>query len=177
MKMLNKMLATAVVGAGLMAAGHAAAVTAPTVIATDGSPSLKVVSGATFNDVFSFSIGTAMDVQINGTSPSFPIDFGAAGALTIPAVSFTGFKLTSASGGFFSQTGTDFSIGDGTFSYSITGLEAGDYMFELKGKTNGSYGIGAYGLAALAVPEPGEWAMMLAGLGMVGAMVRRRIIR
>jgi hypothetical protein len=178
MKILNRMLTTAVFSAGLIAAGHAnAVVMAPTDLAVDGSPTLKIVSGATFNDVFSFHLGYAADVEINGTSPSFDIPFGSMGSLTVPAVDFSGFKLTSATGGFFSQTGTDFSIGDGTFSYNITGLSAGDYLFELKGKTNGSYGVGAYGLAALAVPEPGEWAMMLAGLGMVGAMVRRRIAR
>jgi hypothetical protein len=29
-------------------------------------------------------------------------------------------------------------------------------------------------LVAQPVPEPGEWAMMLAGLGLVGAVARRR---
>jgi hypothetical protein len=175
MKLLSKVLSTAVVGATLMTAGYASATT--TTIALDGSPTLKTDSGTTFNDVFSFTLASMADVTIGGSSSAFSIDLGSLGSFAIPASSFTGGKLSSANGGWFSVSSTDFNIGDNSFSFAATGLAAGDYLFTLKGKTNGSYGVGAYGLAAVAVPEPGEWAMMLAGLGMIGAMVRRRITK
>lgn len=173
MKFLRKALTTAILGASLMTAGYAAATV--TDIATDGTKVAKTISGASFDDVFSFSLTGMADLKIGGTSPSFSIDLGEFGSIAVPGASFTGAKLTAKNGGYVSATSMDFNLGTGSFSFAATGLQAGDYLFELKGATGGSYGIGAYGLAAVAVPEPGEWAMMLAGLGMVGAMVRRRI--
>lgn len=54
----------------------------------------------------------------------------------------------------------------------ITPLLAGDYFYKLvgKGTTGGSY---ALDLTA-AVPEPGNLALILAGMGMLGLVSRRR---
>jgi hypothetical protein len=47
-------------------------------------------------------------------------------------------------------------------------------MVDDNGAKVGPLGVGPLNLAVAAVPEPGTYAMMLAGLGMVGTVVRRR---
>ncbi len=54
-----------------------------------------------------------------------------------------------------------------------------DWVLSAVGDGFGSYAsangdIGNPGLLALAVPEPGTWALLLGGLGLVGAVARRR---
>lgn len=47
---------------------------------------------------------------------------------------------------------------------------ASDWMIDFSAVESGS----TFGLSVTAVPEPGTYAMMLAGLGLIGTMVRRR---
>jgi hypothetical protein len=60
-------------------------------------------------------------------------------------------------------------VADATFA-------AGDYFFVVNGTPNGAFG-GSYTLnlnTTPAVPEPSETAMLLAGLGLIGVVARRR---
>jgi hypothetical protein len=54
-------------------------------------------------------------------------------------------------------------------------LAAGSYYLDVKGVATGSFG-GTYSAAinVTAVPEPESYAMLLAGLGLMGAIARRR---
>ena len=60
---------------------------------------------------------------------------------------------------------------------STTGLSAGSYYFQVGGTVNGNGG-GAYGtslnIAVSAVPEAETYAMMIAGLGLLGVVARRK---
>jgi hypothetical protein len=61
-------------------------------------------------------------------------------------------------------------------SFFFRGLSAGSYYFKVSGFQNDRAGSYTFNLAttASAVPEPEEYAMMLAGLGLIGFAVRRK---
>ena len=66
-------------------------------------------------------------------------------------------------------------IKTGTYISDTGDLISGNYFVEVSGYGAGSKG-GAYSFTASAVPvpEPETWAMLVAGLGLVGLQLRRR---
>jgi len=65
-------------------------------------------------------------------------------------------------------------VGPGTFSFTPTVL--GSYTATLVGLAGTIEGlaVSTFGVTITAVPEPEAWAMLVAGLGLVGMQVRRR---
>lgn len=65
--------------------------------------------------------------------------------------------------------------GGNTLALAQTALPAGNYFIDVGGRTNGTQG-GIYNgaISVTAVPEPETLAMMLAGLGALGFLARRR---
>lgn len=62
-------------------------------------------------------------------------------------------------------------------SFLFRGLTAGSYYFKVSGfqdEKSGAYTFNLATTAATAVPEPEAYAMMLAGLGLIGFAVRRK---
>lgn len=62
-------------------------------------------------------------------------------------------------------------------SFLFRGLTAGTYYFKVSGfqdERSGSYTFNLATTAATAVPEPEAYAMMLAGLGLIGFAARRK---
>lgn len=115
-------------------------------------------SGFVF-DTFTFTLSELSTLRVDVTDLKFP-----------PTWSFSnlGIALLDSS---FATVGS----GNAADGLSFSGLAAGTYALALTGFTSGSMG-GAYAgvLAAAPVPEPETYALMLAGLGIVGFIASRR---
>ena len=141
---------------------------------------------ATSASAFSASLGTLGDdpVFFNGTGSGLVFDtwtfsLSEVSNLTVDLLGSTSPRFSFANLGValldssFNVLGTS-SVG-GPLSLSLSNLGAGDYAIAVTGFTSGSAG-GAYTgiLAAAPVPEPETYALMLAGLGIVGFIASRR---
>ena len=131
-------------------------------------------NGATFNDRFDFTIGTAswthLDAIISSISQS--ADTG---------LDITGLSLYSAGTG----TGAGTLVADGTslqsgaidvWTVSTDNLAAGSYYLQVTGNLVSDQAASFGGAVSLAapVPEPETYGMMIAGLGVLGFLARRR---
>jgi len=170
MKFVQTLLALALAGA----MGSASAVV-PGYIGNLTGTSVSIgnsFSAASFiNDIYTFDImpvsavaGTAVTITLD--IPELPgMDFQISGF----GVEFRDSFNTLITSDFQTST-TDYTV-----AISANLPAASGYKFVVLGTTTGTLG-GSYGgaLAAVAVPEAETYAMMLAGLGLVGFMVSRR---
>lgn len=109
----------------------------------------ELTSGVFFEPYF-FSLSTLSDLV---------------GDVNSMGISWTGVQLVSTGLGY-SAFDTD-----PTDGFSFSSLAAGDYALTFVGSGTGGFG-GFY--TVTAVPEPETYAMMLAGLGIMGFMAARR---
>jgi hypothetical protein len=119
----------------------------------------------TFLDIFNFSISGP------NNSSSYLLNVAVPSLLN---VNFTFLGVYESGGvGSWNLIASDSIAGDG-FSLNLGPLAVNSYQARVQGTATGSLG-GSYVYAMAApVPEPHEWAMMLAGLGMVGVIASRR---
>ena len=162
------------------------ALAAAVVITACGSASAATINLGTFDDdtaPLAFNHKTAsvlgasqsftdyVDFQLNETNDaSFSLTFANLGKYKLTLDSWS---LTEIGGGAIaSQAGSTFA------DISYADLASGSYQLAihgtlLKGFKGNSYGGNAV-TAVVAVPEPETYALMLAGLGVVGVIARRR---
>jgi hypothetical protein len=164
-------LATASLGAGVAKAQ---------VIVTPNQALDLVGTSAFFGDAF--------DINLQGNTFSENFTFSVTGApanidaivSSISRTAATGLDITGL--GLFTNTGTQVTLGSSQSTGAIDvwtvtsdNLAAGSYYLQVSGtlvsNTSGAFG-GAMMLAP--VPEPGAYAMMLGGLGVVGLIGLRR---
>lgn len=166
-------LKSLLVAAALAGAGGANAVTAPSDLPFV-TPTQIDVQGSNFSNTFAFYVPTLSNFSAHlGSSNSLLF-----GSLSILALNFGSISLSNGATGIFSNHGTthtgDISavLGQGNYTLTVTGTAS---PVTLAGVgvvgTGGSYSI--YGNMA-PVPEPESYAMFLAGLGIIGAVVSRR---
>lgn len=121
----------------------------------------NIVPMGVFQDVYSFTIADPGSLSGNVVAVNF-------GGYNILGLSVT---LQDSS---FAIIGSDNTPLDG---FSFGGLSAGNYALNVLGFATGSQGgFYAGGLVAQTapIPEPETYALMLAGLGIVGFIARRR---
>ncbi|MEQ1600479.1 MAG: PEP-CTERM sorting domain-containing protein [Methylophilaceae bacterium] len=137
----------------------------------------------TISQIISHNVGTFTDI---GTFDIAPPGLYSGGSFSNLQITITGigdlFNINGLSVQLFNSsnvlidnlddnTGSSSEIKVGSGNYAA-GL---DYYFKVTGNANGSLG-GKYvfSVATLPVPEPETYAMLLAGLGLLGAVARRR---
>lgn len=126
--------------------------------------------GSLFTDFLNFSV--ASDALMQGTVTDRP---GSLFGLTVLGISNLDIDLwqgTSYSGP--TSKLSDLGTGD-NISFNSGALAAGNYFFKVTGHVDGLLGgVYEFSVSAAPVPEPSEWMMLLAGVGLLGLMVRRR---
>ncbi|MET3130090.1 hypothetical protein AAKU55_000331 [Oxalobacteraceae bacterium GrIS 1.11] len=186
MKLTSILLTTIIAGVGLI--GHAAQAApsnhgaAAFVLADDGFEAYfgnHFSSGAlqnTFADKYFFELNGNFDASASLTSTYL-------NSIVVKDLLITGFSLnkfdpltktTLLTMTGVNQTNTAAHAPD-SWSLNGAGLSSGTYFLEVDGKVIGNGG-GTYGgdLTVSAVPEPETYGMLLAGLGCLAWMARRK---
>jgi len=129
------------------------------------------VHAASFGEL---SVAPKANLALYSTPVFFDtIDFSLGSLSTV----YVDTKVSSGTGGFFglfsgvTPIGSPYLLGN---SASFSGLAAGSYKFGYFGVGGGLSAVAFAANAVPAVPEPESYAMLLAGLGMVAAIARRR---
>jgi MYXO-CTERM domain-containing protein len=135
------------------------------------SPSVQTQTGfvtsGSFSDIFNFSIGAEHQGFLGsaiGLAPDGTPTIGAISNLTLEL--FTGSNATGPIQGSVASTNGSLINLSGT-------LAEGAYSLRLSGLANGALG-GGYQLSVSAAPEPAAWMLLLAGLGLVAFVARRK---
>jgi hypothetical protein len=168
MKMNFKVIAVAVgLSVGMASNAQAATYNLGPVNVPGSVSSIISVGLGSFSDHVNFSI-------VGGTGQTGSLVSNLAIQISpFPAI----YNITGLNAALYTGGGTligNLTGGPNTFVSSNT-LTAGNYYFVVSGTGTGALG-GQYvvGLTTTPVPEPETWAMVLAGLGLVGLQLRRK---
>lgn len=151
----------------------------PTTVSTAGVVDDNTGSpdATTFTDYFLFTIAGTYDTTLSGDffvhTPDYNDD--------ITDATLSLYQGTPGGGGTFLASTGPLSIDQttGTYAYAINQtLSPGvnyylEAMITVPGGDKGDYSISATAAPMSAAPEPGVWMLMIAGIGLVGTLLRR----
>ena len=181
MKLLKSKLAALVVALTFAGtAGAATIVTTPSLITGEGTFENLAISSGTFIDFIQFSVGPNVGSVWDASGYSAKVNGKSVGLTSFTSALYQGTydasNFASNSTGHLVLAGTSLNLP--TLKLRATGgetsqLDSVSYTLRLSGVTSGP---GSYNgsITVSPVPEPGEWALMMSGLGLIGFMVRRR---
>ncbi len=161
-----------------LAAGMGSSQAATTALDSSGSFSAMFKSAGNVEDTITFSLPSLSDISGEyGSYGSYTIKAGAIKPVgDWKSFSFNLFSGTPGSATLVPLTQTSSAdSSDYNYTFSAAGLSAGSYFLKLSGTTWGTNASYAGYLNITPVPEPESYAMFLAGLGLMGAVARRRI--
>lgn len=161
-----------------LAVGSGATQAATYALGSNGSFSAVFDTASSVEDYITFTLPSLSDT---GGEYGFYGSYTYKGEIikTVGGWSWPSFSLYSGTPG--SGTAVALNIGDSSvtsnynYTFSAAGLSAGTYYLKLTGTTWGTNASYAGYLNITPVPEPESYAMFLAGLGLMGAVARRRI--
>jgi hypothetical protein len=187
MKMKSILMATVFAAAGFVGqAAHAATVssTSSVVLESDGvggynanfgNSFSSIATGSTFSDSYTFTISSGFDSSASLTSTYL-------NSSTVHDLQITGYTLTqydaatntygTSYAGVNTTTGTT-----DTWTLAANGLSSGTYVLAVDGKVIGNAGgsyAGDLAISVSPVPEPATYGMLMAGLGLMGFVARRK---
>jgi hypothetical protein len=168
MNALKKLAATATLCLGLMVPslsfGEEAAPAAPQGLGLTAGSSHLQLTGATFNDFYWVWLPSISNLAAYGTSSPFQL-----GPINLPAATFDTVTLSGPSGliGALNPANSSFMLAGSS-------LASGYYSLNVIGHTAGGMAAYAVQMDVTPVPEPETYALMLAGLGLLGLAARRR---
>lgn len=121
--------------------------------------------GKTFSDLFYFSIPSLSSADSNISAIGFNDTTG---------IDFKHFELYEKGSSVVAASG-DLDADSGLWVLSGSNLSSGNYFFKIQGVITTVDAVSYSGnLTVSAVPEAETYAMLLAGLGLVGFVARRR---
>lgn len=134
------------------------------------SASFSNTVNGSFTDIWTFNLGTTSIVAASITNVAISFGNFSFGEIANFSALLNGTPLLL---GGSSQTTNGVTVATQVLAGSTT-LPAGFYQLKVSGTTVG--GQASYGgnIVATPVPEPETYAMLLAGLGVVGFLARRR---
>jgi hypothetical protein len=129
------------------------------------------VGAGSFSDLVWFSIPTPSD--LSSTTVANNLTLGSTQVLNINGGQVSLYKEAGATDTLLASYSFDGTTG--STSHTVADLGAGQYYYQITGTASGNYG-GFYSLTSTVspVPEPETYALLLAGLGVVGSLYRRR---